>query len=366
VLEPHPAITGCGLVTALGQTVQSTWDAITVESRSISDHTAIPVDRRHGSRAATLAVQAAHEAIAHARWSQSILADSRTALVVATSKGEIEDWNDFHPPAGRINHWGLGGLASHVAHALQCGNGPRITLSSACSTGLHALARACLMLRLNEADRVLVVAAEASVQPLFIGSFNRLGVLAPPGHGCRPFDRTRAGFVMTEAAAAICLEREPISPPLTFVTGYRIAGDASHLTASDPHSRAQRFVLAKLLNGGPVDLIHAHGTGTIINDPLELEAIESCLKFVHAFDVPVYSHKGHLGHTLGAAGLVAIVLNTMIHQQAMVPANPRTTDPLQTEHSLVLSTPWSGPVRRSITLASGFGGALGGIRLESV
>ena len=81
-----------------------------------------------------------------------------------------------------------------------------MTLSAACASGIYALIRAVMMIQAGEVQRAIVVASESSLHALFTASFARLGVLAPPGYGCRPFDRQRQGFVISEAAAAVCLE----------------------------------------------------------------------------------------------------------------------------------------------------------------
>jgi 3-oxoacyl-[acyl-carrier-protein] synthase II len=161
-------------------------------------------------------------------------------------------------------------------------------VSAACASGLLALGRAVMMIRAGEARRVLVVAAEASVHPLFLGSFKRLGVLPREGVGCRPFDETRDGFLMSEAAAAVCVEarelkagelpRTPVIPPWGVVVDRFAQGaDATHLTSGDPDGRVLRHLIRKVLPPQGVDLVHAHGTGTVANDPVELAAIEAAL-----------------------------------------------------------------------------------------
>src|SRR5439155_11315656 len=108
--------------------------------------------------------------------------------------------------------------------------------------------------------RGLVVASEASVHPLFLGSFKRLGVLPSPEIGCRPFDETRDGFLMSEAAAAVCLEAAPecdvrtgaverglssgSSQTRVAIDRFAFGADATHLTGSDPAGR----VLTHLIN----------------------------------------------------------------------------------------------------------------------
>jgi 3-oxoacyl-(acyl-carrier-protein) synthase len=248
--------------------------------------------------------------------------------------------------------------------------GMRLTYSGACASGLIALIRAAMMIEAGEAERVLVVAAEASVHPLFLATFKRLGVLARPGDGCKPFDRARTGFLMSEAAAAVCLEArrgDAASGGLKIaIDRYAFAGDAKHLTAGDPNGRVLRHLINKVNPVGGVDLVHAHGTGTVANDPVELAAIESELG-QGGIDTPcLYSHKGALGHSLGASGLVSVVLNVLAHRRGQVPGNVRTTEPLPTGRVLIGRTAVGRPIRRSIALASGFGGATAAVSLKTL
>jgi 3-oxoacyl-[acyl-carrier-protein] synthase II len=347
-------IAGIGLVTPLGDSAEKTWDAL-LAGRAIIDHERIP-DIVGDDRCAQIAAMAAEAAVQNAGWSRAILADDRTALIVATSKGPIECWL-----AGRVGPSGLGQIANHVARDLGMVSSPCLTVSAACASGLHGLIRAAMGLACGEFDRVLVVAAEASVHPLFIGSFQRLGVLPPVGHGCRPFDRQRHGFLMSEAAAAVCLEKS--GNGIAQISRYAMGGDATHLTAGDPGAGALRRVISHAIDAKPIDFIHAHGTGTVQHDPVELAAIEPALPA--GAHPPVYSHKAALGHSLGAAGLVSIVLNCLIHKNGIIPPNVNTKDPLPTRlqisPGLLRQT-----VRRSLAIASGFGGALAAITLESV
>ncbi len=373
----HCLITGLGLLTPLGDSPDQTWQSL-LAGKAISDHSKIP-NITGPNRCAQIARAAADQAVSSAGWSRDILSDDRTALIVATSKGPIEDWL-----GGRLHPSGVAQIAASVAQEIGLRAGPSITLSAACATGLHALIRAAMGIAAGEFDRALVVAAEASVHPLFIGSFARLGVLPPVGHGCRPFDVTRRGFLMSESAAAICLQ--PDGRPLARLERFAMAGDASHLTAGDPTGQALRKILTRVIDHRPVDLVHAHATGTIQHDPVELAALESVLfpplpvlrrfpqdgvgvlaehpKDLTAATPILYSHKAALGHSLGAAGLVSVVLNCLAHRTGVIPGNVNTTQPLQTRLT-INREPQTRPIQTSIATATGFGGALAAIALST-
>ncbi len=396
-----PIITGYGLITPLGHTVGDTWRSV-LAGRSITSHARVEVASMvNQPRVAALAVTAASEAIAHAGWGDRLVPANETAIVVGTSKGAIESWITTPPPltsdkpllsadyqrpspsgdrAGspcgdRFSvqnnrcEFGLANIARAVADATGLTTSARLTLSAACASGLHALIRGAMMIRAGEARRVLIVACEASVHPLFLGSFRRLGVLPPEGTPCRPFDSNRQGFLMSEAAAAVCLEAfdpemSPAVQPIVAVERYGMAGDAVHLTAANPDGSVFRGLLRRVLAGREVDLIHAHGTGTLINDPIELSAIDAAMEYASAAPV-IYSHKGALGHSLGAAGLISVVLNCLAHGNGKVPGNINTALPLPTTRLRLSSDVIDRPVHRSLVCASGFGGPMAVVSLIS-
>ncbi|MDB5304202.1 MAG: 3-oxoacyl-(acyl-carrier-protein) synthase [Phycisphaerales bacterium] len=369
-----PIITGIGLATPLGDNLAATWESLCA-ARHITHHARVPgIEAGNEPRVNVLAKRVAHEAVASAGWTAE--QQQSAALVVGTSKGPVEAWIapppemiDNPPPvaAGRLPVFGLADTADAVARALGLGYGPRLTLSAACASGLHALIRAAMMIRSGEATHAVVVAAESSLHPLFLHSFRRLGVIPPEGVGCRPFDEHRAGFLLSEAAAAVCLERPQTARarPWAAVDRFAMGGDATHLTGSDPAGGLLRRLLAGVIDTRPVDLVHAHGTGTIANDPVELAAIDSVVGTQNS-PPSLYSHKGALGHSLGAAGLVAVAINCLGHRHSLVPPNVQTTTPLPAHHIRIRREADARPIRRSIISAAGFGGPTAVVSLASV
>lgn len=389
-MTPIAAITGWGLLTCLGPDVRSTYQAL-LAGRFISQHSRVPdLAARTVPRVTPLALAAARQAAAASGWGPQVLGDVKTAIIVGTSKGPVEAWLALPPspgPApdrtrGGCSAFGLAETASALAAGLGCGPGPHLTVTGACASGLHALVRGAMLVSSGEARRALVVAVESSLHPLFTASFQRLGVLARPGFGCRPFDVSREGFLVSEAAAAIAIEA--LDPPCpmdgpapardgtaapgvgdrVLIDRFALGGDPSHLTGNDPESRPLRSLLRRVVDGRTVDLVHAHGTGTVANDPVELAAIEATV--VPGGELPsVYSHKGALGHSLGASGLVSVVLSCEAHRRGVVPPNVQTRTPLPAERVRIEREAVVRPVRRSVALAAGFGGAMAAVSLVS-
>ncbi len=373
---PHVAVAGFGLVTPLGISAAKTWDAL-LAGRAIETHACSPLPSCvNEPRVTSLAAHAAGEAVASAGWSRDGFNREPIAVIIGTSKGPVETWLSAPPSymglspyvtVGCDDAFGLAGVCDAVAREIGAGEGPRLTLSAACASGLHALGRAAMMIRAREVRRAIVVAAESSLHPLFLGSFKRLGVLPRDDRGCRPFDRDRDGFLMSEAAAAICLTAREINsdgdttPGEIFVDRFALGGDATHLTGGDPEGRVLRHLIKQVVGARPVDLVHAHGTGTTTNDPVELAAIDAA-----ACGSPsVYSHKGAIGHSLGAAGLVSVVLNCMAHEHGLIPPNVRTHRPLPADRVTIAPHVVQRDIRRSIAIAAGFGGPTAVVSLTS-
>ncbi|MFT3787285.1 MAG: beta-ketoacyl synthase N-terminal-like domain-containing protein [Tepidisphaeraceae bacterium] len=344
----RPIITRIGLASPLALGADATWRAI-LAGGVTRDLGRVPVgpdtSRSRVEQLAFLALDEAHpEPI-----------EQGTALVVGTSKGNVEAWMEgtsAHPI-------GLHDLANAIARERRI-DGPRFTLSAACASGLHAIGRAVMMLERGEARRAIVIGAESSLGVMFTSTFRRLGALARPGEAARPFDETRDGFVMSEAAACAVIEmRSPYSGGIAI--GRRgLAGDAYHLTGMDPEAKSLRRLLSDVAGDRPFDLAHAHATGTA-SDAIELAAIEQTITGTPT----VYSHKAALGHSLGAAGVASVVLSVLMHRHGIVPGNVETGRPIRS--TLAISQrPVQRTISRSVCIASGFGGSIGVVELETV
>ncbi|MDB5325439.1 MAG: 3-oxoacyl-(acyl carrier protein) synthase [Phycisphaerales bacterium] len=354
-------INGTGLTTVQGLDVESNWTNL-LAGRVLHQTGIVPLARDITlPRVSQLAIHAAKQA--HAAAGSPSLKDGRTALIIGTSKGPIEDWidqlNGKRPPNITL---GIAQVAADVAIAFEHANGPRLTLSSACASGLLALIRAVDLIRKGTCDRALVVAAEASTHALFEANFRRLGVLATNEEGCRPFDENRRGFLLAEAAAAVMVSRtgQPGDVAITHTASF---ADATHLTGPDPTAAALTHALSSF-GDVDVDLVHAHGTGTLQNDPAELLAIHRTL--ARHRRPAIYSHKHAIGHTQGAAGLLGTVINVEAHRRNAIPPNSNTPLPMANLGRVQAGQPDSkADVQASGVLAAGFGGTTAAIGMKT-
>ncbi len=183
---------------------------------------------------------------------------------------------------------------------------------AACATGIWSIAQAVTLLRSGACQRAIAGAVEAPITPLTIAGFIQMGALATTG--CYPFDRRREGLVLGEAGAVFVLEtaasaQERGAKIYGEILDFGLTNDAYHECAMDLDGKAARQAIIDCLDRSQlrptdIDYIHAHGTGTLLNDRRESQLI----KQIFPDGVAISSTKGATGHTLGASGAVGIAL----------------------------------------------------------
>lgn len=221
-------------------------------------------------------------------------------------------------------------------------------------------------------DHALVLTSEASLLPQFIHSYRRLGVLAlqtPDAYNERPMDRTRQGFVLCEAGAAVLLKRVPIEqqplPGETELLDTATACEAFDIIRPSPTMPALRRIAEQLFADRAIDVIHPHAPGTPDHDPAELSVYADVVKNAGQAGPPnVYACKGALGHGLGAAGLTALVLACLCAKTRQRPPMPWLHEPIDSPLNLNLQ---ASPLTASSThavFAAGFAGHTAGAVLK--
>ena len=220
--------------------------------------------------------------------------------------------------------------------------GPNYAVVSACATGSHAVGEAAEMIRRGAADAVLAGGTESCIIPLILAGFTAMRGLAveddDPAHASRPFDATRAGFVMSEGAGALLLERfddaeERGAEIYAEVLGYGASNDGHHMAQPEPEATGVAAMMTAALERAGVEpervgYINAHGTSTPLGDAAETRAIKQVFGD-HAYRLAVSSTKSMMGHTFGAAGAIEAILSTLaLHHGVLPPTiNYREPDP---------------------------------------
>lgn len=225
-----------------------------------------------------------------------------------------------------------------VAHGAK---GPNLTISTACSSGAHAIGQAVTCIRSGQADAVIAVGSDASLTPLAFAGFNSLRALSTrynddPARASRPFDRGRDGFVMGEGAGAMVLEsleraRGRGARIYAEVAGYAATSEAYNMVIprEDGTEMATTMALA-LKDAGveatDVDYVNAHATSTVRGDEVEVRGLRRVFQS-HADRIMVSATKSLIGHTLAAAGCLAAIISTLSVERGLVHPTINYQDP---------------------------------------
>lgn len=260
-------------------------------------------------------------------------------------------------------------------------HGPAQGVSATCASGAIGLGEGLRRIRHGYADAVLVVGMEDCLNPVNLASNANMRALATgyedsPHDACRPFDRARSGFVMSQGAAAILLEsaesaRARGAEALAELAGFGAAGDAHHPTTPHPEGRgaaeAVRTCLADAgLGPDDIDHINAHATGTPAGDAAELAAFDSALGR-QARTIPLSATKSSTGHLLGASGVVEAVIAARTLRDQVLPPTINLDAPEFDGWDFVTAARELGPdtgIDTVLSTSFGFGGHNGAIILR--
>jgi 3-oxoacyl-[acyl-carrier-protein] synthase II len=404
------AVTGLGAITPLGLDVASTWRAavagesgidfirsfdasgfpvrIAAEVKDFDPSTvAPPKEARRLDRNVLLALGAAKEAVADAALDGFVPA--RVGVVLGSAIGGflgIMEQGEVLRERGpdRVSPHFLPGVLVDSASgqlAISLGlRGPNYAVVSACATGSHAVGEAAELIRRGDADAVLAGGTEACMHPLILAGFCAMRGLAAeeqhPPRASRPFDATRAGFVIGEGACVLVLEeleaaRARGATVYAEVIGYGASNDAYHMAAPDPEfvgvSEMMRAALQRAeLQPEDVDYINAHGTSTPLGDLAETKAIKDVFGD-HAYELAVSSTKSVMGHTFGAAGAIEAMMCILAIRDGVIPptTNYEVPDP-ECDLDYVPNEARKADVKVALSNAMGLGGHNGCVILSRV
>jgi 3-oxoacyl-[acyl-carrier-protein] synthase II len=353
-------VTGLGAVTPIGADAPSTWRAAVAGESGIDfirafdasefpvrvaaevkdfdpTQVAAPKDARRLDRNVLLSLGAAREAVADARLDGVYPAD-RVGILFGTAIGgimgiveQVEVLRDRGP--GRVAPTFIPNVLVDTASgqlAIALGfRGPNFAPVSACATGSTAVGEAAELIKRGDADAVLAGGSEACITPLILAGFCAMRGLAAedehPPRASRPFDATRAGFVMGEGACVQELEAAERRGATIYaeILGYAMSNDAHHLAQPDPASVGVAEMMRHALERAEVDrervgYINAHGTSTPLGDAAETRAIKDVFGG-HAYQLAVSSTKSVTGHCFGAAGAIEAMMCVLAVHDGVLP-----------------------------------------------
>lgn len=408
--RPRIVITGQGCVTPLGQGVTRTWEGLVSGRNAIAPITRFKADgfgthfaaeirdfeppvvegrfARWNDDKGRFALAAAREALAQAGLLDAMPEPSRFGVSVGAevSRPDLTDMADrlralsLATPAEALravdpkdfvvmSAWFPATLLAATFDA----RGPNLTTSTACTSSAQSIADAVRALRRGDADVMLAGGTDRLVEALMVMGFGLLGALSTrnedPTRACRPFDRTRDGFVLGEGAGMVVLETEAHAKArgatiLAELLGYGWSANAWRITDSPSDGRGARQSMTAALRDAnlsvdEVDYINAHGTSTQQNDASESAGIHGALGD-RARHVPVSSTKSMMGHLVAACGAVELIACIQAIRTGLVPPtiNYEHPDPA-CDLDYVIEGARARNVEVALTNAFGFGGSNG-------
>jgi 3-oxoacyl-[acyl-carrier-protein] synthase II len=356
-------VTGLGAVTPIGNDAPSAWRAAVAGESGVDfirsfDATGYPVriaaevkdfdptsvaspkEVRKLERNVLLALAAGREAVADAGLEGAYDA-SRVGILLGSAIGGligIAEQTEVLRARGhsRVSPTFIPSVLVDTASgqlAISLGfRGPNYAPVSACATGSHAVGEAAELVKRGDADAVLAGGTEACMHPLILAGFCAMrGLVAEEEHpprASRPFDATRAGFVMGEGACILVVEeleaaRKRGAKIYAEILGYGASNDAHHIAQPDPESlgvgEMMRAALARAkIAPERVGYINAHGTSTPLGDAAETKAIKEVFG-EHAYSLAVSSTKSVTGHCFGAAGAIEAMMCVMAVHEGVLP-----------------------------------------------
>lgn len=393
-MKRRVAVTGLGLVCALGRSVADAGESLLAGRPGIGPITSVDPELlkcRNGAEArcfdpglhfdpkeqllldrfAQLALAAAIEAITDAGLEFGDGLGPRTAIVTGTSAAGQTTVDDasvelYRRNAQRLNPLTIPRTMSNAAASqlsMRYGiTGPAWTVSTACSSSNHAIGQAFWMVRHGLADCAITGGSEAPFNLGLLKAWEAMRVVAPDT--CRPFSAERKGLILGEGAGFLVLE--PLDAARARgarihgeIVGFGMSADAHHITMPSPDgaAAAMRGALHDAgLAAEQCGYINAHGTGTAANDPTETRAIRAVFG-AHAGRLAVSSTKSMHGHTLGAAGALEAVATVLALRDGMLPptANFLTPDP-ECDLDVVANLPRAQRVEAALSNSFAFGG----------
>jgi 3-oxoacyl-[acyl-carrier-protein] synthase II len=357
-------ITGLGLLSPLGNSVDSSWSALLagesgVNEITLFDHTDYPVhfacelkdfdptvwiDRkaaRRMDRFAQMVLAAARQAEQDSGVDVSSNPE-RTGASIATGIGGLRSFQDCYDilrerGPDRVNPFSIPSIIPNMGAgwvSIELGTkGPLMSQCTACAASNMAIGDALDEIRMGRVDVMFAGGTEAPITRVGIAGFDAMRALSrrndDPKRASRPFDNGRDGLVMGEAAGVLVLEELEYAKArgariYAELIGYGMSADASHITEPDPTGASPARSMKMAIDDAGIDptevgYVNAHATSTPLGDSAETKVLKIALGEEHARKTPVSSTKGATGHTFGAAGAIEAVFTTLALRDRTVP-----------------------------------------------
>ncbi|MGQ3684835.1 MAG: beta-ketoacyl-ACP synthase II [Candidatus Loosdrechtia sp.] len=396
-------ITGIGAVTPLGLEINRIWPALCegksgVKPITLFDTSNFEVkfggeasdfnetewfdakEARRLDRFAQFAVVAAIYATKDASLNLDTCDKTKAGVLVGSGMGGLQELETQHKillnkGPSRVSPFLIPKLMLNAASAqiaIRFGlKGPNYALVTACTTGVNAIGEAVRIIQRGDADVMITGSSEAVITPLATSGFSAMKALSTrndiPQKASRPFDKNRDGFIISEGAGVVVVEALEIAKKrganiYAEISGYGLNADAYHIAAPEQDGNGATQCMMSALkdarcNPEKIDYINAHATSTPLGDIIETKAIKKVFGH-YAPQIPISSTKSMLGHQLGAAGSVEIVISALVIKEGVIPPtiNYETPDPECMGLDFTPNIAREKEVKRVLSNSFGFGG----------
>ena len=401
-MKRRVVVTGLGLVTPVGNSVQATWDALMrgesgadyitkfdagafstrfaceVKNFNAEDFLEKKEARRMGAFT-HFAIAASDEAIKHSGLKIDESNDEMVGTIISSGIGDFWAIEREHEKLlssgpGRVSPFfivsAIVNLAAGNVSIRHGAKGPNSATATACSAGAHAIGDSFRLIERGDADAMICGGAESAITPMSVAGFASMRALSTrndePKRASRPFDAERDGFVIGEGAGILILEELEFAKArgakiYAEVVGYGMSGDAFHVSAPDESGSGAIRVMSRAIKDAGIEpeqigYINAHGTSTPYNDKFETLAIKKTFG-EHAYKLAVSSTKSMTGHALGAAGGIEAVISVLAMNNNTLPptVNYENPDP-DCDLDYVPNKPRHAEVEYVLSNSFGFGG----------
>lgn len=365
-------VTGLGMLSPLGNTVESSWQAALAGKSGIGpiEHMDVSAfSTRIGGSVRDFEVEL-YMAAKEARKLDLFIQYGLAACIQAIKDSGLEITDQNRDRIGVVMGSGIGGLTNieknheqllnsgprrispffvpgsiinmvagylSIQYGLQ---GPNYALTTACTTGTHSIGMAARNIAYGEADMMVAGGSEMATTGLGLGGFSAARAMSTrnddPQGASRPWDRDRDGFVLSDGAGVMLLEEYEHAKArgatiYAELVGFGMSGDAYHMTAPPEDGRGGAKCMDNALkdaglNPDEVDYINAHGTSTPAGDVAETRAVKSVFG-AHASELAISSTKSMTGHLLGAAGAVEAVFSVLALRDQVAPPTINLDNP---------------------------------------
>ncbi len=275
-----------------------------------------------------LLLQESWNALEDAGYGPAQISRSKIGMFVGAENGEYQQFVGFNAPI-TSNHNGI--MAARLAYFLNL-NGPNMSINTACSSGLVAVHQACISLNNGECDTAIAAGVNLMLTPQVFDAMAQAGMLSTDGR-CYAFDKRANGMIPAEAVAVVVLKRlsqakadgDPIHAVIKG-SGINYDGKTNGITA--PSGVSQKNLIKEIyekynVNPEEIEYIVTHGTGTILGDPIEINALNEAFK-EHTNEqhyCAITSVKTNFGHSLAASGIVNLISLVQAIRHQMIPAS---------------------------------------------